>query len=76
MTESSHAYTQFTKEYHEYRIIKDSVFDMANEIVLYGEDKVALMMYSIDELSAVVIQSQSFFHALTGIFYTIRNSLE
>lgn len=59
--------------YHEYRLVKDPVFELSNEIVMYDGNKVALLMYNADELSGVVIESSSFHKALTNIFYTIWN---
>lgn len=75
-TNESHAYIEYTKTNHETRIVQDPVFDMANEIVMYGKNKVALVMYNTDELSAVVIESESFYRGLKSIFYTLWNTLD
>lgn len=71
-----HPYIEYTKNFHEYRTVQDPIFDLANEIVVYGWDRVALLMYNTDELSAIKITSKSFHDALHSIFYTIWNSLE
>ena len=71
-----HPYNEYTKQYHEFRIVSDPVFDLANEIILYGWNKIALLMYNTDELSAIEIESVSFYRALKAIFMTLWNSIE
>lgn len=75
-TTEAHPYIDYTKTHHEVRVVSDPVFDLANEIIIYGNNKVALVMYNTQELSAVVIESASFHQAMTGIFYALRNSLD
>lgn len=68
MTQQASLYINYMKENHEYVIVDDDIFDMANEIVLYGNNKVALLLYNKEELSAMSISSQSFHDALESIF--------
>ena len=73
IAEGNHAYLEYTMKYHDFRLVKDPVFELSNEIVMYDRNKVALLMYNADELSGVVIESSSFHQALSNIFYTIWN---
>ena len=68
MTKQAWLYANYTKQYHEYIIVDDDIFDMANEIVLYGNNQVALLLYNKNELSAMNIKSQSFYDSLESIF--------
>ena len=68
MTKQAGLYTNYVKKYHEYLIVDDDIFDMANEIVIYGNDKVALLPYNKEELSAMSIRSKSFHDSLESIF--------
>jgi len=52
-------YSQYNKSKHEHLIIDDPIFDIANEIIVHGKDKVSLLMYSPHEMSALVITSQT-----------------
>lgn len=72
MTKQASLYINYMKENHEYVVVDDDIFDMANEIVLYGNDKVALLLYNKNELSAMSIKSQSFHNALENIFDLLR----
>ncbi len=75
LSEWDHEYLKYNMKHHEFRLVKDPIFKIANQIVIYGDLKVAILMYNADELSWVVIQSQSFHDALKWIFYTIWNVL-
>ncbi len=65
------SYGQYTHKKHENIIIEDPVFDLANEIVVYGKDQVAILMYSSAEMAALVIQSQTLHNALKSVFNII-----
>lgn len=67
-------YNQYTKDYHEYIIVDQPTFAMRNEIVIYGNSKVAILLYSKDEMSGIVIDSQSLHDSLTHIFGLVRNT--
>lgn len=68
---SKSIYSRYNKETHESIIIEDEVFDMANEIVLFGISKVAILMYSSNELSWLVIDSKTLYESLKGFFNLI-----
>lgn len=50
-------YAEYNRKNHESIVIKDPIFDMANEIIIYDYDKVALCLYSRKEMSAIVVHS-------------------
>lgn len=52
-------YLEFNQKTHESLVIDDEIFDMGNEIVLFGHDKTAILMYSKDEMSGLVIGSKT-----------------
>jgi hypothetical protein len=51
------SYSKYNAKTHEAVIIDDPLFSMANEIVVYGGNKTAILLYSDKELSAVIIES-------------------
>jgi predicted DNA-binding transcriptional regulator len=64
-------YSQYNKNKHEHLIIDDPIFDIANEIVVHGKDRVSLLMYSPNEMSALVIYSQTLHNWLKSMFNLI-----
>lgn len=59
-------YSHYHLDNYETCVVNDKIFDISNEIILYGQ-KVAIMSYSTDEIYALVIESQSlykFFHSM------------
>lgn len=56
------------KELRETVIIDDPIFQLANEIDMYGPNKVALCMYGWDEMSGVIIHSKKLYDSLMSIF--------
>lgn len=64
-------YSKYNKSKHEYVIIDDPIFDIANEIVIHGKDKVSLFMYSSNEMSALVITSKTLHSWLKSMFNLI-----
>lgn len=68
-------YTQANTRLHEHIIIDDPIFSLANEIVLYNKNKVALLLYNTDEKSACIIESKTLFDALKSMFELLRKHL-
>lgn len=64
-------YSKYNKSKHENVIIDDPLFDMTNEIVVHGKDKVSIFMYSSGEMSALVISSQTLHNGLKSMFNLI-----
>ncbi len=68
ITNDNDHYLSYTKDNHEYIVVDQPTFAMRNEIVIYGNSKVAILLYSKDEMSGIVIDSQSLHDSLTQIF--------
>lgn len=62
------------KTLRETRMVKDSVFVLHHEIDIYGENKVAIVMFNHEEMSALIIHSKKFHDTLLSIFNFIRKS--
>lgn len=54
--------------YTQLKIIEHNVFKLASEINLYGTDKVAIMLFGSQEMSAVMIQSKQLYMTLKSLF--------
>ena len=65
-------YHQKETNLHQNIYIQDTVFDMEDEIILYGQNKIAFIMYDTEELSALIIESRSIYKALLWIFKLVR----
>ena len=65
---SDDGYIKYHYRKHEFITIDDPIFDMWNEIIVYWKNKVAICMYSTDELSALIIESQTLHDWLKGMF--------
>lgn len=65
-------YENYMVKNHECIIINDPLFNLANEIILYGKDEVAIVMYAPSEMAALVIQSRTLHDGLKGMFNLIR----
>ncbi len=64
-------YWNFNIQNHCTLLINDPLFDgFANEIILYDFNKVLLCLYTPEEISAVVIESQSL-HDSLGVIYEL-----
>ncbi len=61
-------YTKINMHLHEHIIVDDPIFSLANEIVLYNRNKVALLLYNADERCACVVESKTLFDALKSMF--------
>lgn len=68
VSKADSAYAEFNRTQHDTVNIKDPVFDMANEIIIFDYNKVAICLYSRAELSVVFIHSQTLHDSLAGIF--------
>lgn len=68
---STTKYSEYNIKTHESIIIDDPVFDFANEIIVYGKDKVAILMYATNELCWLTIESTTLHHWLKSMFNLI-----
>ncbi len=65
-------YSKYNKAKHEHIVIDDPIFDIANEIIVHWKDKLSILMYSPNEMSALVITSQTLHNWLKSMFNLIR----
>lgn len=68
---TSDEYSKFNQKQHESIVIKDDIFDMWNEIIIHGENKVSVLMYSTDEMCWLLIESKTLHDALKSMFNLI-----
>lgn len=61
-------YANYNKDVHDSVIVEDPLFEMGNEIVLYGKNKIAILNFSEGELYGIVIRSDTLFTSLKNIF--------
>lgn len=67
--EKSTEYAQYDKQFlKETKIIRNSNFYVTTEINLYWPNKVALALFTSDEMSAIVIHSKQLYESLLSIF--------
>ena len=64
-------YENYMVKNHDCIIINNPLFSLANEIVLYGKDEVAILMYAPSEMAALLIQSRTLHDGLKGMFNLI-----
>jgi len=60
-------YSHYHLDNYETCIVGDQIFDISNEIVLYGW-KVAILSYNTDEIYALVIESESLYKFFNSMF--------
>jgi sugar-specific transcriptional regulator TrmB len=60
-SEKNNEYLSFHRDNYSILVIGDPLFEFSNEIVLYANNKVALMMYSKNELCGLVIESHTLY---------------
>jgi sugar-specific transcriptional regulator TrmB len=57
----------------ETRIVSDPMFQLSTEIILYGPGKVAIALFTSEEMSGIVMQSQKLYESMLNIFTVLRN---
>lgn len=65
-------YEEYMYTTHDCIVIDDPLFTLANEIVVYGQDRVLILMYAPSEMAALVIQSKTLSDALKSLFHLVR----
>jgi hypothetical protein len=50
-------YVKYHKKNYSHITIAENFFNLSNEIVIYGQNKVAILMYDTQEMSALTIES-------------------
>ena len=66
-------FRNYSTETHESIFIEKEFFDIWSEIILYWEDKIAILMYSDNNLWVVVIESKDVFNTIKSIFNLVWN---
>ena len=66
--------TDNSAKYTQLKFISNPLFELSNEINLYGGDKVALIMFSEHEMKGLLIKSKQLFITLNSLFDLARNS--
>jgi len=56
------------KALKESKIIQDPAFEIESEINLYGPNKVAIALFSGDEMSGFIIHSPKLYKSLMSVF--------
>ena len=69
---STSKYSDYNIKTHDSIVIDDPIFDFANEIIVYGNCKVAILMYATNELCGLTIESSTLYNALKSMFNLIR----
>jgi predicted transcriptional regulator len=72
LSKGNSKYSDYTRKHHDFRVINDPLFQMGNEMIIYGNNKVAILLYSTAEMSALTIESQTLHDALKNIFTMLR----
>ncbi|MDR0650650.1 MAG: hypothetical protein LBG59_04545 [Candidatus Peribacteria bacterium] len=57
-----------SSKYTELTYISDALFQLSNEINLYGDDKIALMMFGENEMMGLLIKSKMLYKTLNSLF--------
>ncbi|MFZ2151171.1 MAG: helix-turn-helix domain-containing protein [Candidatus Absconditicoccaceae bacterium] len=73
MSRDKSQYMDYHKKSHNTLIVDKPLFDLGNEIVVYGSNKVAILMYDTAEMSGLTIESQTLHDGLTSLFNLIRD---
>jgi hypothetical protein len=71
MSRDTSKYMEYHKKLHNTVIVDKPLFDLGNEIVVYGQNKVAILMYDTAEMSGLIIESQTLHDGLTSLFTLI-----
>ncbi|MCF7834878.1 hypothetical protein K9M48_02370 [Candidatus Gracilibacteria bacterium] len=73
MSRNQSQYIDYHKKSHNTLIVDKPLFDLGNEIVVYSNNKVAILMYDTAEMSGLTIESQTLHDGLTSLFNLIRD---
>lgn len=74
MSRDKSQYIDYHKKSHNTLIVDKPLFDLWNEIVVYSNNKVAILMYDTAEMSWLTIESQTLHDGLTSLFNLIRDT--
>ncbi|MDR0369478.1 MAG: hypothetical protein LBH96_02900 [Candidatus Peribacteria bacterium] len=63
-------------EWTELKFVNNPIFQLSNEIDLYGNDKIALIMFNETEMMGLLIKSKMLYTTLNSLFDLTRNREE
>ena len=69
---SDNKYMKYHETSHNTLTINDPIFNFADEIIIYGGDKVSITMYDTNEMCGLVISSKTLHNGLKSMFNLIR----
>ena len=55
-------------KYTVLKFVSDPIFQLSNEIILYGEDRIALIMFSENEMMGLMVKSKLLYTTLVSLF--------
>lgn len=61
-------YWNYSTDTHESIYIEEDFFDIWSEIILYWENKIAILMYSDENLGVVIVENKAVFDTIKSIF--------
>lgn len=67
----SDSYSDYHETTHETLIIDNPLFNISNEIIIHWKDEVSVMMYWDEDLSAMIVKSQTLHDTLKSLFYLV-----
>lgn len=73
MSKDNSEYVKYHKKSHNTIIVDRPLFNLWNEIVVFGKNKIAVLMYATDEMSGLIIESQTLHDGLTSLFDLLRD---
>jgi len=71
MSKNDAKYLKYHEKKHNTVIVEKPLFKLGNEIVVFGKNKIAVLMYSTGEMSGLIIESQTLHDALRSVFELI-----
>lgn len=66
------AYTKYHIDSYDTIIVDDPLFNFADEMMVYGKDKVAIVMYTSQEMCGLIVTSATLHDGLKSMFNLIR----
>lgn len=73
MSKDNSEYVKYHKKSHNTIIVDKPLFNLWNEIVVFGGNKVAVLMYATEEMSGLIIESQTLHDGLSSLFNLVRD---
>ena len=69
--QSNNKYIKYHIEKYDTLVVNDPIFDFSDEIVVYWKDKVAIVMYNVNEMCGLIITSNTLHDGLKSMFNLI-----